>query len=143
MIEKIFTFVPAWLIILLVIFQAMLGVAAYLILLERKIASWVQDRIGPNRVGPMGLLQPMADGIKMFMKEDYRSSGTDRWLFCLAPALMILVVFVVVLFLQNFVARGGQRCDERSSARRVGKGRTSRAGAFTCAIRNGVGGWKP
>src|SRR5512141_714244 len=96
MIESILTVIPPWLILLLVIFNVLLGVAAYLILLERKIASWVQDRIGPNRVGPMGLLQPMADGIKMFMKEDYRSSGTDRWLFCLAPALMILVVFVAM-----------------------------------------------
>ena len=85
--------VPPWLIMLLVIFNVMLGAAAYLILLERKIASWVQDRIGPNRVGPRGLLQPMADGLKMFMKEDYRSPDTDKWLFSLAPVLMMLVVF--------------------------------------------------
>src|SRR5512140_261749 len=96
MIEDIFTVIPPWLVILLVIFNVLLGAAAYLILLERKIASWVQDRIGPNRVGPLGLLQPMADGLRMFMKEDYRSKGTDRWLFCLAPVLMILVVFVAV-----------------------------------------------
>lgn len=96
MIEDIFTIVPPWLVILLVIFQVMLGTAAYLILLERKIASWVQDRFGPNRVGPFGLLQPMADGLKMFTKEDYRSPGTDKWLFSFAPALMMLVVFVAM-----------------------------------------------
>lgn len=96
MIEDIFSVVPPWLILLLVIFQSMLGAAAYLILLERKIASWVQDRIGPNRVGPMGLLQPMADGIKMFMKEDYRSPGTDKWIFSVAPLIMMIVVFTAV-----------------------------------------------
>jgi NADH-quinone oxidoreductase subunit H len=96
MIEKILTIVPLWLIILLVIFQTMLGAAAYLILLERKIASWVQDRIGPNRVGPWGLLQPLADGLKMFTKEDYRPPGTDKYIFSVAPMLMMLVVFTAV-----------------------------------------------
>ncbi|MHC4447603.1 MAG: NADH-quinone oxidoreductase subunit H, partial [Planctomycetota bacterium] len=47
------------------------GAAAYLILLERKVCAWVQDRLGPNRVGPMGLLQPIADAIKLLVKEDY------------------------------------------------------------------------
>ena len=96
MIDKLFTIVPPWLIILLVIFQVMLGAAAYLILLERKIASWTQDRIGPNRAGPFGLLQPLADGLKMFTKEDYRSPNTDRSLFTFAPILMILVVFTAM-----------------------------------------------
>ena len=96
MIEDVFSVVPPWVIILLVIFNVLLGAAAYLILLERKIASWVQDRIGPNRVGPRGLLQPVADGIKMFMKEDYRSPGTDKWVFSLAPVLMMVVVFTAV-----------------------------------------------
>lgn len=96
MIDKFFTIVPPWLIILLIIFNVMLGAAAYLILLERKVASWVQDRIGPNRVGPKGLLQPMADGLKMFTKEDFRSSNTDRTMFTFAPILMILVVFTAM-----------------------------------------------
>ena len=46
------------------------GTCAYLILLERKIAAWAQDRIGPNRVGPFGLLQPIADGLKFLLKEE-------------------------------------------------------------------------
>ncbi len=58
---------------------------AYGILLERKIASWAQDRIGPNRVGPYGLLQPIADGLKFLMKEDYNPGHVDRVLFMMAP----------------------------------------------------------
>lgn len=92
MIDTILTIIPPWVIIALVVFGVVNGLTAYLILLERKIASWVQDRIGPNRVGPQGLLQPLADGLKMFMKEDYRSPNTDKWLFSLAPILMTLVV---------------------------------------------------
>ena len=66
-----------WIIIALVAHVAVLGTVAYLILLERKTASWVQDRIGPNRVGPWGLLQPIADGIKFLVKEDYRPASVD------------------------------------------------------------------
>ncbi len=96
MIDKFFTIVPPWLIVLLVIFNVLLGAAAYLILLERKIASWTQDRIGPNRVGPAGLLQPLADGIKMFVKEDFRSKNTDKFMFTIAPIIMMLVVFTAM-----------------------------------------------
>src|SRR5690606_13423703 len=73
-----------------------LGAAAYLILLERKVCAWAQDRIGPNRVGPMGLLQPLADGLKLFMKEDFIPRGADRTLFILAPA--ITAVFAIIAF---------------------------------------------
>ena len=96
MIANLLTIVAPWLIILLVVFGVVLGTVAYLIRLERKVASWVQDRIGPNRVGPRGMLQPVADGIKMFAKEDFRSSSTDKWLFSLAPMLMMLVVIVAL-----------------------------------------------
>jgi len=85
---------PPWLIISLVVFGASMGTVAYLILLERKVASWAQDRIGPNRVGPRGLLQPIADGLKFFFKEDYQPAGVDRALFTLAPAIMMAVVIV-------------------------------------------------
>ncbi len=71
--------VPPWLLIALVVFNVIQGTVAYLILLERKIASWTQDRIGPNRVGPWGLLQPLADGLKMFTKEDYRAPARIRF----------------------------------------------------------------
>lgn len=74
--------------------NVMLGFVAYGILLERKVASWIQDRIGPNRVGPYGLLQPVADGIKFMIKEDYMPPGVDRALFTLAPALAIIMAMI-------------------------------------------------
>ena len=73
--------------VILVVLHLCLGAAAYQILLERRVASWVQDRIGPNRVGPMGLLQPLADGLKLFVKEEFMPRGVDRFLFILAPAI--------------------------------------------------------
>ncbi len=55
---------------ILVVVHAILGICSYLILVERKLAAYVQDRIGPNRVGPWGLLQPIADGLKFLLKEE-------------------------------------------------------------------------
>jgi NADH-quinone oxidoreductase subunit H len=88
--------VPPWVWIAFVVHGAVLGTVAYLILLERKVASWVQDRIGPNRVGPMGLLQPIADGLKFILKEDYRPKDVDKFLFSIAPASMIIVVIISI-----------------------------------------------
>src|SRR6478672_6860658 len=75
------------------------GICAYLIFLERKIAAWTQDRIGPNRVGPWGLFQSLADGAKMLLKEDFRPADADPKLFTLAPMLMILVMIVSIAVL--------------------------------------------
>jgi hypothetical protein len=94
--DWIYTHVPPWVPIAFVVHLAVLGTVAYLILAERKIASWVQDRIGPNRVGPWGLLQPIADGLKFILKEDYRPAGVDKVLFTIAPCLMIVVVIVSI-----------------------------------------------
>lgn len=74
---------------------------AYLILLERKISAWIQDRVGPNRVGPFGLLQPLADGIKLLLKEEVIPSHVDKVLFITAPLVAVftsLLAFAVVPF---------------------------------------------
>jgi NADH-quinone oxidoreductase subunit H len=86
-------------IVIVVVLHMCLGAAAYLILLERKVCAWAQDRIGPSRVGPMGLLQPLADGLKLFFKEEFMPHGVDRVLFILAPALTVIpamIGFVVI-----------------------------------------------
>src|SRR5687768_5940562 len=88
--------IPPWFWIAIAMHVVVLGTVAYLILLERKVASWVQDRIGPNRVGPRGLLQPIADGMKFLFKEEFRPAGVDRALFTIAPMLMIIVVIVSI-----------------------------------------------
>lgn len=93
------TNIPPWVPIAFVVHFAILGTVAYLILLERKIASWTQDRIGPNRVGPYGLFQPLADGLKFILKEDYRPRNVDKVLFTIAPALMIIVVIISIAVL--------------------------------------------
>ncbi|HTV46883.1 MAG TPA: NADH-quinone oxidoreductase subunit NuoH [Phycisphaerae bacterium] len=79
----------AHLIFALVIFNVLLGLIAYLILLERKTAAWMQDRLGPNRVGPHGLMQPLADGVKFILKEEFMPTNADPFLFILAPIVII------------------------------------------------------
>ncbi len=85
-------------IILVVVHLIALG-ALYLVLLERRVCAWIQDRCGPNRVGPAGLFQPIADAIKLLLKEDYIPARADRALFILAPAFSVipaLVSFAVI-----------------------------------------------
>jgi len=76
--------------VILVVVHVILLTVAYLIYLERKISAYIQDRLGPNRVGPVGLLQPIADGIKFLLKEDYKPTAADIALFTLAPAAIII-----------------------------------------------------
>ena len=83
------------------VLHLILGGCAYSIMLERKLSAWMQDRVGPNRVGPKGLLQPIADGLKFLLKEDYNPRGVDKWLFLLAPAFIMtpaMIGFVIVPF---------------------------------------------
>jgi NADH-quinone oxidoreductase subunit H len=67
-----------------------LGLATYLTLLERKLAAWLQDRIGPNRAGPGGILQPIADGVKLLFKEEFIPAKANKFLFILGPSLAML-----------------------------------------------------
>src|SRR3954467_1374681 len=90
------THIPPWFWIAFVVHGAVLGTVAYLILLERKVASWVQDRIGPNRVGPFGLLQPLADGLKFILKEDFTPAHVRTFYFLLAPAITMIPAFLTI-----------------------------------------------
>jgi NADH-quinone oxidoreductase subunit H len=76
-------------ILILVIIAASMGIAAYSTWAERKVAAVMQDRVGPARAGPFGLLQPLADGGKLFFKEEILPENSTKWLFMLAPALFI------------------------------------------------------
>src|SRR3954463_6407180 len=89
------------LITIAVVLGAILTGCMYLVLAERKVSAWMQDRIGPNRVGPFGLLQPLADGIKFLFKEGIVPSHVDKWLFLIAPAISMfttMLAFAVVPF---------------------------------------------
>ena len=81
---------------ILVVFAVMnLGVIM-VIWAERRISAWKQDRVGPNRVGPQGLLQSVADGIKNFMKEETWPAEANKTLFLLAPALSFIPAMLTI-----------------------------------------------
>ena len=69
-------------------------VAMYSTLIERKVAGWFQDRHGPNRAGPWGLLQPLADGIKLFFKEEFMPHSADKFLYILGPSLTMFIALL-------------------------------------------------
>lgn len=84
-----------------VVIGGILTICMYLILLERKLSAWMQDRVGPNRVGPFGFLQPVADGAKFLLKEDIIPAHVDKTLFVVAPTISVLttlLAFAVVPF---------------------------------------------
>jgi NADH-quinone oxidoreductase subunit H len=72
------------------------GIVAYMVWLERKVAARFQDRIGPNRVGPLGLLQPIADGLKLLIKENIVPRSADQVVHLLAPMIVLLSSFLVM-----------------------------------------------
>ena len=74
------------------IFTIVLVVVAYTTLAERRVSAWIQDRHGPNRVGPFGLLQPIADGIKNIIKEETLPETASKFFFVLAPILSVIIV---------------------------------------------------
>lgn len=82
------------LIFILVIFGVSLFIAMYATYMERKVAAFLQDRIGPNRAGPFGLLQPLADGGKLFFKEEFIPLKSDRWLFLMGPGFFMVTALM-------------------------------------------------
>ncbi|HNM33252.1 MAG TPA: NADH-quinone oxidoreductase subunit NuoH [Chitinophagaceae bacterium] len=83
-------FIIEKLVLIIIIILASLGIALYTTFAERKVAAILQDRPGPNRAGPFGLLQPLADGVKMFTKEEIVPTQASKWLFILGPGLAMV-----------------------------------------------------
>jgi len=80
-----------------VVFTFLMILIAYATLLERWIAAWIQDRIGPNRAGPKGLFQPIADGIKNLLKEEVIPGGSNKVFFVLGPAISLMASLMIPL----------------------------------------------
>lgn len=92
-----------------VVLGAVLGVVPFIILWERKLIAWIQCRPGPNRVGPWGILQGIVDGVKLFLKEDYIPPFSEKFLFYLAPILVVAAAFLnlsIIPFGPSFEAYG-------------------------------------
>src|ERR1700733_4756798 len=80
--------------LIVIIFLISLVVAMYSTYAERKIAAFFQDRVGPNRAGPFGILQPLADGAKMFLKEEIIPTNSSKFLFIVGPSLAIMTACI-------------------------------------------------
>src|SRR6185295_8670770 len=73
-----------------IVLNATLVAVTYMVLLERKVIAWAQSRLGPMRVGPYGILQPVADAVKLMIKEDITPVKADRWVFTAAPIISMV-----------------------------------------------------
>lgn len=106
-----FAFFIYKLIVCIAVFGLSLAVAAYSTLWERKFCSFLQDRVGPDRAGPWGLLQPLADGGKMFFKEEIIPNVSNKFLFILGPSLFMLTALMtgsVIPWGKTFVTNAGE-----------------------------------
>jgi NADH-quinone oxidoreductase subunit H len=105
------TFSPTWVLIIEMVIAgiAVIGLFAVLglvlVIMERRVAAWIQIRLGPNRVGPKGMLQSLADTVKLLVKEGMTPDGADKFLFNLAPFITMMVAMLLmapIAFAKNF-----------------------------------------
>ncbi len=96
---------------IVILVLVVLGIVAYLVLLERKVSAYMQDRIGPNRVGPKGLFQPFADILKLVLKEMIVPEKANKFIHALAPVISITVAIgaLAVIPFGNYIVVGGQK----------------------------------
>ena len=96
---------------LFIVFNLIMVGVALITWFERRVCAWMQDRMGPNRVGPFGLLQPAADGLKNILKEETYPAAADKWLFVLAPLVSFvpaLLTFAVIPFAAPLPTKWGE-----------------------------------
>jgi NADH-quinone oxidoreductase subunit H len=91
------------------VFAVVMTCVAYSVWVERKVSACVQDRIGPNRVGPAGLLQPVADGVKAFLKEDFTPAHVRKVYFWLAPMIVMIPALLVLAVIPFGSTLGAQK----------------------------------
>ncbi len=90
------------------VFAVLMGIVAYIVLVERRLCAAIQDRIGPNRVGPFGIWQPVADGVKAFLKEDFTPAHVRKAYYWLAPAIVMIPSLLTVAVIPFGSTLGGQ-----------------------------------
>ncbi|MFM1554967.1 MAG: NADH-quinone oxidoreductase subunit NuoH [Limisphaerales bacterium] len=95
--------------IMIAVFAVVLPMVAYSVVAERRISAWIQDRIGPNRVGPFGLLQPAADGLKFILKEDFTPAYARKVYFWLAPAVAMVPALLTLAVIPFGSQLGSQK----------------------------------
>ena len=93
------------------VIAVLMPMIAYAVVAERRISAFIQNRIGPNRVGPLGLLQPLADGVKFILKEDFTPGHVRKAYFWLAPAITMIPAFMTIAVIPfgSSLSAGGQK----------------------------------